>query len=127
MALLWQARKGAMTSVPGVQLRTRRPFPLTLSLVFLITTSGILAFYILAHLHNGFCEQPSLLASSGLCYSFRQSEWNLFYHLGGNGPWIRKTDGLYYYDAPLPKKCSVDQVHMVSIPACLRKKAFGEC
>lgn len=42
-------------------------------------------------------------------------EWNLFQHLGGNGPWIEKSgsnDGLSI--AP-PEGCSVDQVHMVSL------------
>jgi hypothetical protein len=38
----------------------------------------------------------------------------LFYHLGGNGPWIPKADGLKHPDVPLPKHCMVDQVHMVS-------------
>ena len=42
------------------------------------------------------------------------SKWNLFYHLGGNGPWIPKRDGLGHPNDPLPPTCSVDQVHMLS-------------
>jgi|SRR5271155_221377 len=40
-------------------------------------------------------------------------EWNLFYHLGGNGPWIPKVTGVVEDDHTLPQGCVVDQVHMV--------------
>ncbi|KIW17291.1 hypothetical protein PV08_04482 [Exophiala spinifera] len=40
--------------------------------------------------------------------------WHLFYHLGGNGPWIPRVSGIEYSNASLPKHCSVDQVHMLS-------------
>lgn len=42
--------------------------------------------------------------------------WNLFYHLGGNGPWIEKTDakyGTYNENGKPPPGCVVDQVHLV--------------
>ena len=113
MALLWQTKSGAMVSVPGVQLRTRRPFRLTLSFVIAIAVAGILLFQLVSQIHDGVCGGPSFLAGTGLCTSILQGRWNLFYHLGGNGPWIRRREGLHYYDALLPKKCSVDQVHMV--------------
>jgi hypothetical protein len=117
MALLWQTKSSAMSSAPGIQLRTRRPLWRTLFLVILIAISGFLILHSLSQLHTGFCQSPTALASSGLCSSILRAGWSLFYHLGGNGPWIRRIDGRYYYDAPLPKKCSIDQVHMVSIAA----------
>ncbi|KAJ6095346.1 histidine phosphatase superfamily, partial [Penicillium sp. IBT 16267x] len=41
--------------------------------------------------------------------------WNLFQHLGGNGPWIEKSGSNDEFSnlAP-PEGCSVDQVHMIS-------------
>ena len=41
-------------------------------------------------------------------------EWHLFYHLGGNGPWIQKVDHVLHNDVDVPTGCSVDQVHMLS-------------
>lgn len=43
-----------------------------------------------------------------------KSSWNLFYHLGGNGPWIQKHTKEGSAADALPKDCSVDQVHMMS-------------
>ena len=40
--------------------------------------------------------------------------WNLLYHLGGNGPWIEKVDGIVDGGIEVPKGCKVEQVHMVS-------------
>lgn len=40
--------------------------------------------------------------------------WNLFYHLGGNGPWIPHRSPLGSITDPLPSHCVVDQVHMMS-------------
>ncbi|KAL4962495.1 allantoate permease family MFS transporter [Aspergillus stella-maris] len=39
--------------------------------------------------------------------------WNLFYHLGGYGPWIEKVDGEVEGIEP-PGGCVVDQVHMMA-------------
>lgn len=39
--------------------------------------------------------------------------WNILYHLGGNGPWIEKTEGVVKGGIGVPKGCSVEQVHMV--------------
>lgn len=103
-----------MEHVPGVQLRTRRPLRVTLYWVICIVICGFFTSLLVSHLHQGFCNGPSLLASSNLCTSAQQSGWNLFYHLGGNGPWIRRYTGLYYHDAPLPKRCSINQAHLVS-------------
>lgn len=58
------------------------------------------------------------LAANSLCFWCSSSratrEWDLFYHLGGNGPWIRKRDGHGHPEDPLPDTCMIDQVHMLS-------------
>lgn len=41
------------------------------------------------------------------------SKWRLFYHLGGNGPWIPKLSGTIKNGHELPQGCIVDQAHMV--------------
>ncbi|KAK8212935.1 hypothetical protein M8818_003100 [Zalaria obscura] len=40
-------------------------------------------------------------------------DWNILYHLGGNGPWIRKEDNIISNDMEPPPGCTVDQIHMV--------------
>lgn len=42
-------------------------------------------------------------------------EWNLFQHLGGNGPWIEKSGSNDEMSIAPPEGCSVDQVHMVGV------------
>lgn len=39
--------------------------------------------------------------------------WNILYHLGGNGPWIEKIDGVMEGGLRLPEGCEVDMAHMV--------------
>lgn len=39
--------------------------------------------------------------------------WDLLYHLGGNGPWIEKVDGVVEGGIQVPAGCKVDMVHMV--------------
>ncbi|KAJ5560313.1 multiple inositol polyphosphate phosphatase [Penicillium frequentans] len=41
-------------------------------------------------------------------------EWNLFQHLGGNGPWIEKSGSNDELSIAPPEGCSVDQVHLIS-------------
>ncbi|KAF2810248.1 phosphoglycerate mutase-like protein [Mytilinidion resinicola] len=41
-------------------------------------------------------------------------DWNILYHLGGNGPWIEKTEGVVEGGVGPPKGCVVEQVHMMS-------------
>ena len=43
-----------------------------------------------------------------------ESSWNMLYHLGGNGPWIKKLEGTLHEDVEPPRGCEVEQVHMVS-------------
>lgn len=58
------------------------------------------------------------LATNSLCLwcssDLVSREWNLFYHLGGNGPWIPKRNGLGHPEDPIPNTCVIDQVHMLS-------------
>lgn len=39
--------------------------------------------------------------------------WNILYHLGGNGPWIEKVEGVVKGGIGVPEGCRVEQVHMV--------------
>ncbi|KAL4898767.1 histidine phosphatase superfamily [Aspergillus ambiguus] len=43
-----------------------------------------------------------------------ENDWNLLYHLGGNGPWIEKVGDAELDGIDPPRGCSVDQVHMMS-------------
>lgn len=52
-----------------------------------------------------------------------QEDWNMLYHLGGNGPWIPKLDGPFGDDLSVPEGCKIEQVHMVGatqhiFPSC---------
>lgn len=40
-------------------------------------------------------------------------DWNILYHLGGNGPWIPKVDGPLGDELSVPEGCKIEQVHMV--------------
>ncbi|TKA55486.1 hypothetical protein B0A49_12081, partial [Cryomyces minteri] len=41
-------------------------------------------------------------------------DWNILYHLGGNGPWVEKVDGIVEGGIGVPDGCRVEQVHMMS-------------
>jgi acid phosphatase len=42
-----------------------------------------------------------------------KDRWDILYHLGGNGPWIEKVDGVAKGGIAVPEGCEVDMVHMV--------------
>ncbi|KAF7595014.1 acid phosphatase pho5 [Aspergillus hancockii] len=42
------------------------------------------------------------------------NDWNLLYHLGGNGPWVEKIDGPNARGVDPPNRCTIDQLHMIS-------------
>lgn len=66
------------------------------------------------------CKSQWLL--HGACTSKDvEPPWNILYHIGGNGPWIRKKDGTVEEDIEPPRGCKVEQVHMVSPEEQLRK------
>lgn len=41
------------------------------------------------------------------------NDWNILYHLGGNGPWVEKVIDVVDGGIAVPKGCRVEQVHMV--------------
>ncbi|KAI4721719.1 phosphoglycerate mutase-like protein [Aureobasidium sp. EXF-10727] len=43
----------------------------------------------------------------------KNEEWDILYHLGGNGPWIPKVDGIFGDELSVPEGCQIEQVHMV--------------
>ncbi|RPB27592.1 phosphoglycerate mutase-like protein [Terfezia boudieri ATCC MYA-4762] len=42
------------------------------------------------------------------------AQWNILYHLGGNGPWIPKIDGVVDGGIAIPNGCKIDMIHMMS-------------
>lgn len=40
-------------------------------------------------------------------------DWNILYHLGGNGPWVEKVIDVVEGGIAPPESCEVVQVHMV--------------
>lgn len=57
--------------------------------------------------------------SRGGCYGGASDadvtkNWNILYHLGGNGPWIPKVDDVVEGGIEVPRGCEVDMVHMVN-------------
>ncbi|KAJ6087861.1 hypothetical protein N7467_006775 [Penicillium canescens] len=51
--------------------------------------------------------QPDTSQTSG-------KEWNILYHLGGNGPWVENIHEGAASSLETPEGCSIDQVHMIS-------------
>ncbi|OAL36030.1 hypothetical protein AYO20_04692 [Fonsecaea nubica] len=94
--------------------RSRRLYHQKVFLLILIFLAALLGFPLLRHIQNGTCSASPFLLRAGLCSTAFPALWNIFHHLGGNSPWIRKIHSVNYYDSPLPKKCSIDQVHMLS-------------
>ena len=41
-------------------------------------------------------------------------DWNVLYHLGGNGPWVEKVEDVVAGGISLPYGCEVDQIHMMA-------------
>ena len=54
---------------------------------------------------------PQQLRSSNVIHK----GWNILYHLGGNGPWIEKVDGIVEGGIGVPDGCRIEQVHMVRV------------
>ncbi|KAF2873028.1 3-phytase B precursor [Massariosphaeria phaeospora] len=42
------------------------------------------------------------------------NDWNILYHLGGNGPWVEKVIDVVDGGIGVPEGCEVEQVHMMS-------------
>ena len=59
--------------------------------------------------HQGWWE-PGYQGQGHHC---RKHEWNILYHLGGDGPWIEKVDGVVKGGITVPEGCQIDMVHMV--------------
>ncbi|KAF2993680.1 acid phosphatase pho5 [Curvularia kusanoi] len=41
-------------------------------------------------------------------------DWNILYHLGGNGPWVEKVIDIVDSGIAVPEDCEVEQVHMMA-------------
>jgi len=80
---------------------------LALPSVSLSNLQQVLPSYLQSH-HHGWWDQGSNIPD--YCSKDR---WNILYHLGGNGPWIEKVDGVTEGGINVPEGCEVDMVHMV--------------
>lgn len=92
---------------PSSVVRRKRPLAL---LIFIALTLYLLKY----SLKDPFCALLPPFATPGFCSSTTGREWNLFYHLGGNGPWIPKHNAVGNVYTPLPEGCAVDQVHVLA-------------
>ncbi|KAI4281681.1 MAG: hypothetical protein L6R38_003499 [Xanthoria sp. 2 TBL-2021] len=72
-----------------------------------IWAAGLIIVFLLSSYNP---RQSSLSAIFGL----GGSDWDILYHLGGNGPWIKKIDGIVAGGIHAPEGCEVEQVHMLS-------------
>jgi len=78
-----------------------------------ITLLASLYLYITAPtLQQTFCSTSGFFILNYICPESTLRTWNLFYHLGGNGPWIPRASAGRFERLPL--KCEIDQVHMIS-------------
>ncbi|KAK5941889.1 hypothetical protein PMZ80_005840 [Knufia obscura] len=69
-------------------------------------------YYNTPWVQQALCPSDSPGYLTYICPDALEQTWNLFYHLGGNGPWIprRPESG----SEQLPLSCEIDQVHMMS-------------
>lgn len=65
--------------------------------------------------HHGWGLEPAYRGASN-CPD-QKEEWNILYHLGGNGPWVEKVDGVLEGGIQVPDGCEVDMAHMVGFSA----------
>lgn len=74
-------------------------------------TTLLFLYYNSPWVQQALCPSDSSGYLRYLCPAIKES-WNLFYHLGGNGPWIPRTPESASDNLGL--NCKVDQVHMIS-------------
>lgn len=43
-----------------------------------------------------------------------RADWDVLRHLGGNSPWMAKTEGVSSHASEVPANCYIDQIHMMS-------------
>lgn len=77
--------------------------------------------YLQTHHRSWWSSEPDPQAASRS--GVDKDGWNLLYHLGGNGPWVEKVDGVVEGGIQVPEGCEVDMVHMVGSSA----RAKREC
>ena len=50
--------------------------------------------------------------------------WNVLHHMGGNSPWVQKTEEVVNGSVDIPPGCRIDQVHMVGVTLSFLSTAF---
>ena len=106
------ARATFITTSPDHSTMTRSMIVRRRKLLTLVIVIVVLAWHLSDRILESLCLSST---SAPWCLDAEfSSTWDLFYHLGGNGPWIPKRDGLGHPEDTLPDTCSIDQVHMLS-------------
>lgn len=59
-------------------------------------------------------DKQSTDGASQATYASSSKDWDIHYHLGGTGPWIRHLDRAISHDLSPPAGCKIDQVHVLS-------------
>lgn len=97
--------------------RDESTMPLWRTLRRRTTLAYLLLGFMLIFLFGDRIAQLLLLSSHSVTHGHASptgSGWQLFCHLGGNGPWIEKETEHGSVDDTLPQGCVVDQVNMMS-------------
>ncbi|KAF2722167.1 phosphoglycerate mutase-like protein [Polychaeton citri CBS 116435] len=94
-----------------------------MQIVPLVSSISAALFALVLYSHSesllgSLCQEPLTAGSSEEfpLYSnvTAHTEWDVVRHLGGNSPWIRKTENILSHDTETPQGCILDQVHMMS-------------
>ncbi len=102
-AILFLANRSSQVALPIFSSgRANEPFSLA-------------AFYTLVPYSSSWRSWWHAQRHEGSTGGVIEKGWNLLYHLGGNGPWIEKVDGVVDAGVGPPEGCRVEQVHMVSV------------
>ncbi|KAK3629126.1 hypothetical protein LTR56_018247 [Elasticomyces elasticus] len=78
--------------------------------------TGVSAADLLQHLYERPVPQvvSTVEPSDGTTATVAEEDWDIRYHMGGNSPWIPKTDGTVDGNIDPPLGCRIDQVHMMA-------------
>jgi len=101
-------------------LRRRGPLLVRMGVYFLLTSSFacFAASLLLLLSPQSFPLQPFTFVKQKATDK-PSNQWNILYHLGGNGPWIPKIDGVVDGGIAVPNGCRIDMIHMVGCLLCV--------
>lgn len=74
----------------------------------------VIALHNLSWTQRLVCSSIPVISLGQFCSSVDDRPWELFHHLGGNGPWIPRAPTRSSPNTELPINCKVNQVHMIA-------------